>query len=185
MHGTQHKVFVVAYIMTQASPSHTEWGANVLLSRSTLPCCSVNHASHLWSVRVAGACSRYALLLPEPIAMNIEDNGCSKRIFMLQVRAADVLLPGGATFVVGNSLAVSKKAEGAHKRYNLRVVECRLAAALLAHKLGKPPVGVHDDHELCILTMDVCQRVNTLSHSIDCLRWLPSFNLGLNGIVMH
>ncbi len=59
---------------------------------------------------------------------------------VVQVRAEDVLLPGGATFVIGNSLAVSKKAVGAHKRYNLRVVECRLAAALLAHALGMPQV---------------------------------------------
>jgi N-acetylgalactosamine kinase len=43
-------------------------------------------------------------------------------------------------FVIGNSLAVSRKAEGAHKRYNLRVVECRLAAAMLANALGMPQV---------------------------------------------
>lgn len=52
------------------------------------------------------------------------------------VRASEVPLPRGALFVVGNSLAVSKKAETADKRYNLRVVECRLAAALLARRLG-------------------------------------------------
>jgi N-acetylgalactosamine kinase len=59
----------------------------------------------------------------------------------MQVRASDVVLPEGAVFVVGHSLAVSKKAEGAHKRYNMRVVECRLAAAMLAHALGMPQVG--------------------------------------------
>jgi hypothetical protein len=53
-----------------------------------------------------------------------------------QVRATDVHLPPGATFVIGNSLAVSNKAETADKRYNLRVVECRLAAAALAKGLG-------------------------------------------------
>lgn len=56
-----------------------------------------------------------------------------------QVRAEDVHLPPGATFVVANSLAVSKKQETADRRYNLRVVECRLAAALLARKLGAAP----------------------------------------------
>jgi N-acetylgalactosamine kinase len=56
-----------------------------------------------------------------------------------QVRAEDVALPEGAVFVVANSLAVSKKAEGAHRRYNLRVVECRLAAAVLAAAMGVPP----------------------------------------------
>eukprot|EP00199_Chlamydomonas_sp_CCMP681_P000663 CAMPEP_0119110478 /NCGR_PEP_ID=MMETSP1180-20130426/29909_1 /TAXON_ID=3052 ORGANISM="Chlamydomonas cf sp, Strain CCMP681" /NCGR_SAMPLE_ID=MMETSP1180 /ASSEMBLY_ACC=CAM_ASM_000741 /LENGTH=494 /DNA_ID=CAMNT_0007096833 /DNA_START=45 /DNA_END=1529 /DNA_ORIENTATION=- len=54
------------------------------------------------------------------------------------VRAQDVLLPEGATFVIANSLTVSNKAEGAHKRYNLRVIECRLAAAMLSHNLGMP-----------------------------------------------
>jgi len=52
------------------------------------------------------------------------------------VRATEVQLPAGATFVVGHSLAVSKKQETADKKYNLRVVECRLAAALLAKHLG-------------------------------------------------
>jgi N-acetylgalactosamine kinase len=55
------------------------------------------------------------------------------------VRAADVRLPPGAAFVVANSLAVSKKAETADRRYNLRVVECRLAAALIARALGAEP----------------------------------------------
>jgi N-acetylgalactosamine kinase len=45
------------------------------------------------------------------------------------VRASDVHLPEGATFVVANSLAISNKAESAVKHYNLRVVECRWAGA--------------------------------------------------------
>jgi hypothetical protein len=117
-------------------------------------------------------------------------------VLLVQVRAADVELPDGATFVVANSLTVSKKAETADRRcgladtvikmlllslhqclaastlfsshmwghhvvvlgywwrclacgltshagcaccrYNLRVVECRLAAMVLAVALGKP-----------------------------------------------
>uniref|UniRef100_A0A383V891 Galactokinase n=1 Tax=Tetradesmus obliquus TaxID=3088 RepID=A0A383V891_TETOB len=55
------------------------------------------------------------------------------------VRATDVQLPAGSTFVIANSMAVSKKAETADRRYNLRVVECRLAAMMLAVALGKPP----------------------------------------------
>ncbi len=54
----------------------------------------------------------------------------------MQVRTRDVVLPPGATFVIAHSLAVSNKAEGATGRYNLRVVECRLAAAVLALALG-------------------------------------------------
>lgn len=49
-------------------------------------------------------------------------------------------LPAEATFVIANSLAESKKAVTADTCYNLRVVECRLAAIVLAVQLGQPPV---------------------------------------------
>ena len=61
---------------------------------------------------------------------------------MLQVRASDVYLPESATFVVANSLTVSNKAETGDGRYNLRVVECRLAAIALAIALGKSKVRI-------------------------------------------
>jgi N-acetylgalactosamine kinase len=55
------------------------------------------------------------------------------------VRATPVPLPKGAAFVVAHSLASSEKAgELAAGRYNLRVVECRLAAVVLAIKLEYP-----------------------------------------------
>ena len=57
---------------------------------------------------------------------------------MLQVRAEEVRLPEEATFVIANSLAESKKAVTADTCYNLRVVECRLAAIVLAVQLGQP-----------------------------------------------
>lgn len=62
--------------------------------------------------------------------------GVAKLVEFNPVRAEDVHLPAGATFVIANSMTVSKKQETADKRYNLRVVECRLAAALMARKLG-------------------------------------------------
>jgi galactokinase len=71
------------------------------------------------------------------------------------VRAAEVPLPADAVFVVGHSLAVSKKAETADKRYNLRVVECRLAAALLAKRLG----GTTDEAASVRTLRDVEARV--------------------------
>lgn len=58
----------------------------------------------------------------------------------MQIRASDVVLPEGAVFVIANSLTVSNKAETAAGRYNMRVVECRLAAAVLAITLGMPKV---------------------------------------------
>ncbi len=59
---------------------------------------------------------------------------------LLQIRASDVVLPEGAVFVIANSLTVSNKAETAAGRYNMRVVECKLAAAVLAVTLGMSKV---------------------------------------------
>ncbi|KAH0993131.1 hypothetical protein GBA52_004614 [Prunus armeniaca] len=44
------------------------------------------------------------------------------------IRATDVRLPDGGTFVVAHSLAESQKAVTAAINYNNRVVECRLAS---------------------------------------------------------
>lgn len=65
--------------------------------------------------------------------------GKAKLVHFDPVRVEDVALPPGAAFVIANSLAVSKKAETADARYNLRVVECRLAAAALGVALGLAP----------------------------------------------
>ena len=64
--------------------------------------------------------------------------GLAKVVHFNPVRTSDVRLPPGSAFVIANSLSVSKKAETAHTRYNARVVECRLAAAMLALALGAP-----------------------------------------------
>ena len=47
------------------------------------------------------------------------------------LRAKSLPLPHTATFVVANSLQQSLKADSAATNYNKRVIECRLAAALL------------------------------------------------------
>jgi len=52
------------------------------------------------------------------------------------VRATPVSIPDGTAFVVGHSLKVSNKAETSVGHYNLRVVECTMASAMLAKKLG-------------------------------------------------
>ncbi|KAG1673974.1 hypothetical protein FOA52_015730 [Chlamydomonas sp. UWO 241] len=71
--------------------------------------------------------------------------GIAQKVDFNPVRAEDVVLPPGAAFVVGHSLSVSNKAEGAHRRYNMRVVECRLAAMVLAAALGKDKASVVAD----------------------------------------
>ena len=69
-------------------------------------------------------------------------------------------LPAGATFVIANSLAVSAKAETAARYYNMRVVECRLATALLALKLGLSQV-----REACSKLLLAPQ---SLAHTMPC-----------------
>ena len=62
--------------------------------------------------------------------------GVAKLVDFNPVRASDVKLPKGSAFLIGNCLAVSNKAVTAHERYNLRVMECRLASIVLAMELG-------------------------------------------------
>lgn len=76
--------------------------------------------------------------------------GVAKLIGFNPIRASDVLLPKSGSFVVANSLTESKKAVTASTNYNNRVVECRLAAMVLAVKLGMP-------------SEEACTSVNTLS----------------------
>ncbi|GJP63152.1 hypothetical protein CLOP_g20226 [Closterium sp. NIES-67] len=67
------------------------------------------------------------------------ERGVAQLIEFNPVRAHPVPLPAAAVFVIANSLAVSKKAETAATNYNRRVVECRLAAMVLAVRLGMDP----------------------------------------------
>ena len=62
--------------------------------------------------------------------------------------ATPVPLPPACGFVVAHTLAESKKAETAAYHYNLRVVECRLAAAALGVALG---LSVRDASKLMTL----------------------------------
>ncbi|KAK1390371.1 galactokinase-like [Heracleum sosnowskyi] len=63
--------------------------------------------------------------------------GFAELIDFNPIRATDVQLPACGAFVIAHSLAESQKAVTAATNYNNRVVECRLAAIVLAIKLGK------------------------------------------------
>ncbi|ONK61691.1 uncharacterized protein A4U43_C08F32570 [Asparagus officinalis] len=65
--------------------------------------------------------------------------GFAELIDFNPIRASDVKLPAGGSFVIAHSLAESQKAVTAATNYNNRVVECRLAAIVLAIKLGMRP----------------------------------------------
>ncbi|CAI9771113.1 unnamed protein product [Fraxinus pennsylvanica] len=66
-------------------------------------------------------------------------SGFAELIDFNPIRATDVRLPSGGTFIIAHSLAESQKAVTAATNYNNRVVECRLAAIVLAIKLGMKP----------------------------------------------
>ncbi|KAK6254357.1 GHMP kinase N-terminal domain - like 6 [Theobroma cacao] len=69
--------------------------------------------------------------------------GFAELIDFNPIRATDVQLPAGGTFVIAHSLAESQKAVTAAINYNNRVVECRLAAIVLGIKLGmKAPEAI-------------------------------------------
>lgn len=65
------------------------------------------------------------------------EQGKALRIDFFPLRTEPVPLPPGYTFVVSHSLVDASKSGAARSGYNLRVVECRLAAALLSHKLSQ------------------------------------------------
>ena len=54
--------------------------------------------------------------------------GFAELIDFNPLRATDVQLPPGGTFIIAHSLAESQKAVTAAKNYNNRVVECCLAS---------------------------------------------------------
>ena len=57
--------------------------------------------------------------------------GFAELIDFNPIRASDVQLPAGGSFVIAHCLAESQKAVTAATNYNNRVVECRLAAVSL------------------------------------------------------
>ena len=85
--------------------------------------------------------------------------GVAKLVDFNPIQTNDVYLPENAAFIIGNCLAVSKKAETAHERYNLRVVECRLAAMVLGRKLG-----MSEEEVLEVQTLqDIEKHIGTMS----------------------
>ena len=56
--------------------------------------------------------------------------------FVPELKATDVMVPESVSLVIANSLTPSPKLLTLGTRYNKRVVECRLATALLALKSG-------------------------------------------------
>ncbi|KAH3764308.1 galactokinase 2 [Pelomyxa schiedti] len=79
----------------------------------------------------------------------LAEKGSAKYIgFHPNLHTENVSLPNNAVFVIVNSLVESDKYKSATTCYNMRVTECTLAAAVLAHCLGIPPLANNKNHRL-------------------------------------
>ncbi|PHU21023.1 Galactokinase [Capsicum chinense] len=90
-------------------------------------------------------------------------SGFAELIDFNPIRATDVQLPAGGTFVIAHSFAESQKAVTAAVNYNNRVVECRLAATVLGIKLGMEP-------QEAICSVKTLSDVEGLCISFACTR---------------
>lgn len=77
-------------------------------------------------------CAENRLIFLQAISV-MAQSGIAELIDFNPIRAMDIQLPTGGSFVIAHSLAESQKAVTAAINYNNRVVECRLAAVSLFH----------------------------------------------------
>jgi N-acetylgalactosamine kinase len=85
---------------------------------------------------LSGGMDQAAILLGRP--------GQAVRLDFFPLRARAVAVPPNAAFVVAHSLDEAAKAGVARGLYNQRVIECRLACAVLARRLGCPLAHLGD-----------------------------------------
>ena len=85
---------------------------------------------------LSGGMDQAAILLGRP--------GHALRLDFFPLRAHAVAIPANAAFIVAHTLEEAAKAGAARGLYNQRVVECRLACAVLARRLGLPLVRLGD-----------------------------------------
>ncbi|RMX46098.1 hypothetical protein pdam_00009363 [Pocillopora damicornis] len=118
-----------------------------LSSSSALVCCSglaTLHANGLKLSKhelaeICTKCERYIGTEGGGMDQSISflaEPGTAKHIEFDPIRAYDVTLPEGIVFVIANSLVEMKKSATAGTHFNARVVECRLAAKVLAKECG-------------------------------------------------
>ena len=101
----------------------------------------------------------------------LAEEGSAKLIEFAPLRTHNVKLPPGATFVVANSLEEKNKA--ASNDFNTRVVECRIAAKILAKKLlageeWRELVKLKDVQErVGVAISQMVDKVETVLHQED------------------
>lgn len=75
--------------------------------------------------------------MDQAAAMMSREGAALHVVFQPCLAASETKLPAGVLFVVANSMAESLKGETS-SLFNLRVIECRVACAILQTKLGQP-----------------------------------------------
>jgi N-acetylgalactosamine kinase len=90
--------------------------------------------------------------------------GAAKLIRFVPMGSTTVRLPPNAVFVIANSLEESNKAITAKQNYNKRVIECRLAATLLASRAGHLFAPKYDT-----ILRDAVRDVTNNDHSLATL----------------
>lgn len=73
--------------------------------------------------------------MDQTISIMAEKNKAKLIEFNPSIKIFDVLIPDNVMLVIANSLAPSPKLATLYKRYNMRVVECRLALIILSLKI--------------------------------------------------
>ena len=100
--------------------------------------------------------------------------------FYPSLNATSISIPTGTSpadapmFVIANTMVTADKHVTAPKNYNLRVVECRLAAAILAKKLGltqllalNGPFTLKQVHEAAVKDKDLSKTFQVMIEAVE------------------
>lgn len=99
----------------------------------------------------------------------LAEPGKAKMIEFNPIRPTDVQLPTGTVFVISNTLVRANKA--AFASFNERVVECRLAAQVIAKMKGR---DWKKTRKLLLIQEELCLQLNEMSDVIsECLHREP------------
>ncbi|CAL9696795.1 unnamed protein product [Knipowitschia caucasica] len=137
-----------------------------LSSSSALVCCAglvtmeanKGSLSKVALAEICAKCERYIGTEGGGMDQSISflaESGKAKLIDFQPLRATDVKLPSGAVFVISNCCVEMNKAASSH--FNIRVVECRIAAKMLAKARGLD----------CSRSLKLAQVQNELEASLD------------------
>ncbi|XP_065838833.1 N-acetylgalactosamine kinase-like [Oscarella lobularis] len=149
-----------------------------LSSSSALVCCAAlatmyANGAHMTKTEIASCCAsceRYIGTegggMDQSISFLAEDGQAKLVEFLPKLKATEVKIPAGVKFVVSNTMVEANKAS-AFSYYNVRVVECRLAAQVISHLKG---LAWKDTRKLCevqnALSLSLEQMVTVVEETL-------------------